>query len=416
MTLPSLHRRRWLQRTSAAALLSSAFLPHVSRARELDPSQPIVVGQIADMSPNQQDVSRDFLIGSRTAWQVFNAQGGLRGQPVQHLVIEVNAPTTSTTSTTTAATATSAAARGGASSGAPVAVSATTTVQAAWRQLRESPQCVVLSGCVGDNAAQALVALQSTPVDTPPIALVAPWLHSPPMNSETVFDIFPGYQEQIAHALKNLSLMGVKELGVVYASVSMRLRAQEDIAVAARALGLRLHHLPLPGSTGAAAEQLTSPAQAIILFVGGTPELHSFMRNLQLQPGRQCYIVALSDVNLQVLSQLGTTARNASVIATQAVPLVSSTLPIVRAYREALARLYDEAPTPQGLAGFVAARYTMQVLQNMTGPLHRATVLAAFDRRQAMNLGGFALAFQNRRRSHAFITQSMLTNDGRIVG
>jgi hypothetical protein len=126
--------------------------------------------------------------------------------------------------------------------------------------------------------------------------------------------------------------------------------------------------------------------------------------------------VALSDVNLQVLSQLGTTARNASVIATQAVPLVSSTLPIVRAYREALARLYDEAPTPQGLAGFVAARYTMQVLQNMTGPLHRATVLAAFDRRQAMNLGGFALAFQNRRRSHAFITQSILTNDGRIVG
>jgi hypothetical protein len=113
---------------------------------------------------------------------------------------------------------------------------------------------------------------------------------------------------------------------------------------------------------------------------------------------------------------MGAAKRNVSVIATQSVPLVTASLPIVRSYRDAMARLYDEPPSPQGLAGFIAARYTAEVLQNVSGPLTRASALAAFRRRQDLNLGGFALAFDGRKRTHAYVTQSMLTADGRIVG
>ena len=42
--------------------------------------------------------------------------------------------------------------------------------------------------------------------------------------------------------------------------------------------------------------------------------------------------------------------------------------------------------------------------------------LAAFRRRQDLNLGGFTVAFDGRKRTHAYVTQSMLTADGRIVG
>jgi len=98
------------------------------------------------------------------------------------------------------------------------------------------------------------------------------------------------------------------------------------------------------------------------MFIGGTPELHAFARRLPVQPGTHRYIVALADVNLQVLAQLGGTPRHSSVIATQAVPLLTSTLGVVRAYRQALARYYDEPPSPQGLAGFVSARYAAAVL------------------------------------------------------
>ena len=64
----------------------------------------------------------------------------------------------------------------------------------------------------------------------------------------------------------------------------------------------------------------------------------------------------------------------------------------------------------------VPARYTAEVLQSVNGPLTRASVLAAFRRRQDLNLRGFALAFDGRKRTHAYVTQSMLTADGRIVG
>ena len=338
------------------------------------------------MSPSQQDVSRDFLIGSRAAWQDLNARGGLQGRPVQHLAMEVQGSGPS--------------------------------LHNALRSVLASPACIALSGCVCDNAASAIAALQEQTQPSQPLAHVAPWLHSqePATSNDLVFGIFPDYEVQIAHALKTQAAMGVQELGVVYATAAVRQQSQTRVRQAAQTLQLRMQDLPLPGSSAQADQQLASPAQLIVLFVGGTPELHGFMRRLKLQPGRQCYIVALADVNLQVLAQMGAAKRNVSVIATQSVPLVTASLPIVRSYREAMARLYDEPPSPQGLAGFIAARYTAEVLQSVNGPLTRASALAAFRRRQDLNLGGFALAFDGRKRTHAYVTQSMLTADGRIVG
>ncbi len=382
MPLPTVHRRRWLQFCAAASLAPGAR----AFAQPASAERPVAIAQIADMSGSQQDVSRDFLVGSRAAWQDLNAKGGIKGRPVQHLTFEVN----------------------GTGPG----------LQTAWQSVLANTACVALSGSVGDGASAALAALQEAAAPAQPIAQVAPWLHSQDAatTGDTLFEIFPDYQAQIAHALKTLAVMGVQELGVVFASAAVRQQSQARVQQAAQALGLRTQHLPLPGAAGASAASLATPAQAIVLFVGGTPELHDFVRKLVLQPGRQCYVVALADVNLQVLAQMGGAVRNVSVIATQAVPMVTAGTPIVRAYREALARLYDEPPSPQGLAGFIAARYTAEVLQGISGPLTRASVLAAFRRRQDMNLGGFSVAFQGRKRANAYVTQSMLTSDGRIVG
>jgi hypothetical protein len=109
-------------------------------------------------------------------------------------------------------------------------------------------------------------------------------------------------------------------------------------------------------------------------------------------------------------------ARNTPVIATQAVPMVDASLPVARAYRETLSHLFDEPPTPLSLAGFIAARYTYEVLSEVDGPLTRQTALSAFQRRANMNVGGYRVSFNPQRRSVSFVTQSMLTVDGRVVG
>jgi hypothetical protein len=103
-------------------------------------------------------------------------------------------------------------------------------------------------------------------------------------------------------------------------------------------------------------------------------------------------------------------------IATQVVPMVNSNLPIVRAYRSALGRLFDEPPTPHSLAGYLSARYTFEVLQGIDGSLTRSAALQAFTRRSPVDLGGFRIAPDAKGQGTAFVTQSMVAADGRLVG
>ena len=385
----ALNRRQWFAWSAAAsaAMAGDAMaqpLLSTSPPRNTDGERPLVVAQIVDLSLSQQDVSRDFLVGSRSAWQDLNARGGVRGRTVQHITLETN--------------------------GTPA------SLKTAWQAAHKQSGCVALSGCVGNTAAAALVTMQSS-ADTPSaMALIAPWLHNAVSDTEaeTVFEVFPDHQTQIAHAIKTHASLGVKQIGVVFASAQVQQQSRSYVLQVAQSLGLEAQFLPHSSPPTPAAGPPTTPT--IILFVGGTPELHAFVSKLVAPPGRQCFVVALADVNLQVLAQMGGTPKGISIIATQAVPLISSSLPVVRAYRDALGRFFDESPSPQGLAGFIAARYTAEVLGGITGPITRATVLAALQRRADVNMGGYVVAYRGKKRTNAYVTQSMLTQDGRIIG
>ncbi|MDF1483811.1 ABC transporter substrate-binding protein [Ramlibacter sp. H39-3-26] len=388
LPVPHLRRRHWLQwgaGTAAAALLPAAAQSPQSGAAAAPPT----IIQIADLSRAQQDVSRDFLVGSRTAWQELNARGGLRGRPVRHQVIEID--------------------------GTPA------SLRNAWQAANEDATCVALCGCVGNSVAQGLLELQR---DKPPgeraatLAQVAPWLqYSAADVGDTTFPIFAGRQAQIAYAIRTLSVVGVSELGVIYADAQTQADARAEIAQATASLGLKTQEF-VPAAGGSLAtlgRDLPSTAPAMLLFVGGTPEMIELIRGLRAQ-NLWRYLVALADVNLQVLAQSGIAARGVSVIATQAVPMLTAGVPVVRRYRAALALLFDEPPSTLGLAGYIAARYAAQVLAGLDAAPTRATALAAFQRRATMDLGGFVIDYAGGQRSATGVTQGMLATDGRIVG
>ncbi|WP_048438748.1 ABC transporter substrate-binding protein [Caenimonas sp. SL110] len=341
----------------------------------------LVVVQVSDTSAGQQDVSKDFVIGSRAAWQDINARGGVRGRQVAHQSIEVDGTAAS--------------------------------MKAAVASIKENAACVVLSGTAGDIAAGQLTAALRQ--DQVAIAHAAPWLqNSSGEIDERTFPIFAARQQQMAHALKSLSVMSVQEVGVIYATSVEYAAYQEDFSRTAADLKLRLQTYRANGDLAQLGRKLTQTTPAILLFVGGTPELVQFTQGLETQ-SRQRYVVALADVNLQTMVQMGA-ARHTPVIATQAVPMVNATLPVVRQYREVLGRLFDEPPTPLSLAGFIAARYTYEVLNDIEGAMTRQNVLAAFQRRANVDIGGYRVSFDPRRRSGTFVTQSMLTMDGRVIG
>lgn len=380
MTMPQLPRlsRRTLLRGSALAAVAGSAIGQPTRKSA---AAPVTVVQILDTSMAQQDVAKDFLLGSRAAWQDINAQGGLRGRPVRHETLEIDGSAKAVRQAVQAAVA--------------------------------DPSCVALSGTAGDPvAAQVAQLLTTAPAG---LAHLAPWLQnsSAPLGDST-FPVFAGRAEQVAHALKSLALVGVQDVGVVYASAAEQGRHQDDIARIAAGMDLRLRAYPGTGDLSALGQRLGPQSPALLLFIGGTPELVQFTQGLDRQQ-RQRFVIALSDVNLQAVQQMGG-ARSTPVIATQTVPMVTSALPVVRHYREVMARLFDEPPVPLSLAGFVAARATFAVLQGIDGPLTRSAVLAACQRQQPVDLGGLRVGFDARRRAGGYVTQTMLTAGGRVVG
>ena len=374
------NRRLVLQRAAIAA--SALAMPLRAQNRKQPQSLGrIVVAQPVDFSQAQQDVSKDFLIGSQAAWQDINARGGLKGRPVQHETLETD----------------------GTAAGLLTAVDT----------IKNNPACVVLSGTAGDRLAnQLLTTLRS---ENLLIAHAAPWLQNSGAQIDgQTFPIFAARQEQIAHALKTLSVMGLKELGAVYASAAEKIASQGELERIAASMQLKLVSFEGVGELRLLGQKMNAATPAVLLFLGGTPELADFTQGLEKQM-RQRYIVALADVNLQTLMEMGA-ARNTAVIATQPVPMVNTSLPIVRNYRATLARLFDEPPAPLSLAGFIAARYTYEVLDDIEGPPTRQNVLAAFQRRASHDLGGFRVHFDNQGRAGHYVTQSMMTIAGKLVG
>ncbi|MEO6015918.1 MAG: ABC transporter substrate-binding protein [Polaromonas sp.] len=373
-------RRQLLQRTGA--LGASAVMPAWAQpGKPAGGARSIVIAQVVDFSQAQQDVSKDFLIGSRAAWQDINQKGGLRGRRVEHLTLETD--------------------------GTPASLAA------AMEPVRTNAACVALSGSVGDLMAASTVALVRK--EGLNIAHAAPWLQNSSLEvDENTFPIFAARQEQIAHALKTLSVMGLKELGAVYGTARDQSAYHVEVERIATSMQLKLQSFHSAGQLRALGQRLTPQTPAVLLFVGGTPELAEFTQGLEKQ-SRQRYVVALADVNLQIMQQMGA-AKNTPVIATQPVPMVTASLPIVRSYRETLSRLFDEPPTSLSLAGFIAARYTFEVLNDVDGPITRQSALAAFQRRGTMDVGGFRVSFNPQRRSGTYVTQSMMTVDGRVIG
>lgn len=378
-TRSAITRRHWLCRTSLVA--ATVAIPCIAQTSRSSMQKNPVIAQVIDVSQAQQDVSRDFLIGSRAAWQDVNLRGGIRGKQVQHMTLETDGTASST--------------------------------KAALLAIKNNPSCVVMSGSAGDSLATQLV-LEARQMRLG-MAHVAPWLQNSSLElDDNTFPIFAARQEQISHALKTLSVMGLNELGAIYGTARDQSLYQTEVERIAASMQLKLQAFAASGELRLLGQKMTSRTPAVLLFVGGTPELAEFTQGLEKQ-SRQRYIVALADVNLQTMLQMGT-ARNTPVIATQPVPVVNSSIPIARNYRETLARLFDEPPTSLSLAGFIAARYTYEVLNEVQGPLIRQSALAAFQKRSTLSMGGFRISYNPQGRSSTYVTQTMMTLDGRLVG
>lgn len=377
-------RRRWLAAALGAGI-GSVLAPHdasaaAANARGADLSN-LRVTQLLDTSADQQELARDYSSGIRLAFAELK-QAGWRAPQLVSVNVDGNAG----------------------------------ALGDALKQTQADPTQLALLGAVGGRlAAQSVLAAREMSLD---IAHVAPWLADSRFDGErAVFPIFASRDAQIRHALGALATAGVAELGLVFPSAREEQAVDADIAATITRLRLRTRRLSVPAGRDIAAYAAALPRDtpAFLLFVGGSIELAQFTQGLAKQSLAR-YIVCLSDVDISTLMQLGP-GKSSSLIFAQVVPNPqANSVPVVRSYRSALKTLFDEAPSPMSLAGYLAGRYAVQVLCAVEGAPSRAAVLAEFQRRRLLDLDGYRIDFAKGGRGSSFVSQTLLGSDGRLIG
>jgi ABC-type branched-subunit amino acid transport system substrate-binding protein len=292
------------------------------------------------------------------------------------------------------------------------------SLEAAVQRLRDDPSIALLVGTAGERlAVDSATALRRGGID---IAQVGPWAAGPQIEQDAaVVPLFASREHQLRRALQDLGSMGVVDVGVIYASAREQRVLGQGVDQLAQRMKLRTRSYVAPA--GADFEtwgrKVVVDSPVVLLFIGGSPELARLTQGVAAA-GRQRYLVSLSDVDQTTLMQLNP-ARNVPLILTQVVPNPqTSSQPAVRSYRSLLKELYEEAPSHLSLAGYLAGRYAGQVVGRFdAGPPSRAELLQAFQRRPAADLGGFQIGFgADTRRGSSFVSQTLLTADGRLLG
>jgi hypothetical protein len=292
----------------------------------------------------------------------------------------------------------------------------TTAARAALQAIKDDATQVAILGTAGEGL--ALASLQESAQIKLDIAHVAPWLADPQMDADPrLFALFASREEQIRYVLKTLSVVGVNELGLVYPSQQHADIMQAGMAAIATRLQLKTRSLVIPKGQDITAYAARLPASApfFLMFMGGSIELALFTQGLG-QRKMQRYVLCLSDVDTNSFMQLNP-GKTVPVIFTDVVPNPhTSKLPVVRAYRSALERLFAEDPSPVSLAGYLAGRYAAAVLVAAGPGATRARVLSEFQRRRPLELDGWHLAYSPQGRASSFVSQTLLNTSGNFIG
>lgn len=350
-------------------------------AMAVAPSPGPRVTQLLDMSPDQQELSRDYATGIRLAFAELRKAN-------------LPAPQLYTVET----------------DGTPLAA------RNAVQLVKNDPAQVALLGSVGEGL--ALATLSEASQARLDIAHVAPWLADSQFDGDArLFSLFASREDQIRYVLKNLANLGVSELGMVYPNPAHAEALRAGTEAIGERLKIKVRSLVIPVGQDPAvfASKVRADAPFFLVFMGEGIELAQFTRGLSGR-GVQRYVVCLADVDSNTFMQLNP-GKSVPIIFTQIVPNPhSSKVAVVRAYRDALARLFDEPPSPISLAGYLAGRYAAQVIAGAGPNPTRSKVLSEFQRRKPIELDGWRVEYMNGSRASSFVSQTLLNTQGAFIG
>lgn len=373
------------RRNFALGLGSALALPSVhARADDL------VVGQVAPLSGVLASTGAQMVIGGRIVFEHVNAQGGIHGRPIRHVVVDDGYKVEDTVRLT--------------------------------RELLARPEVLALYGFAGTANIGKLLA--DGVLEQGGAALVAPYTGGENLRhpfNPWIFHVRAGYADETEHMVQQATTLGLRRIAVMYQDDGFGQAGLEGVR---QALGRR--NLALSAAAGyerntdkvdeAARKIKDSDAQAVIMISVNKPTAAFVKRYRELGGGGQLYNISVVDP-AEIVKLAG--LRNAHGLGiSQVVPYpYTPRLAVIREYQELLKR---HAPGEQvnytSFEEFLGAKVLVEGLRRAGPNPTRGRIVEALESMSRFDLGGMVVGYSTQNRvGSRFVEVTVIGSSGKLL-
>jgi ABC-type branched-subunit amino acid transport system substrate-binding protein len=370
------------RRTSLIGIAGTASLGSMGVAAGA--AAPVRVGQSLPLTGPLSTVVKPIVEGQRALLDEVNAEGGVRGAPVELITLDDETQPQKTADNT--------------------------------RRLIENDQVVALFGyAFVPGLLRALPFMNERRVPLIGIYNGADAVRSP--SNQYLYTTTASLSDEVTAMVRTLSTLSSRRLALVYQNNELGRFMLPIVQALVQKHGAELVcTVPAEpdGSNGAAAAQTVAAQRphAILLLAAGAALL-SFMKSLPADARVPIYALSLAGSSA-VIDQMGPAARGMAF--TQVVPHPERpTLPITRRFLALMAKA-RLAPTYDRMWGFLNTSILVEVLRRAGANPTPAILTATLDHMGDVDLGGYRLVYNaNRHHGSTFVDITMVDRDGKFI-
>ena len=359
-------------------------------AASLAAAQDIVIGQVAPLSGVLGDTGKEMVLGAKVYFAHVNAQGGIHGRNIAHVVKDDGYKTEETVRLT--------------------------------KELIEKERPVALFGYAGTGNIGELLTQQI--LANANIALVAPYTGGEPLRqpfNANIFHIRAGYGDETAAMVEQLVGSGMTRIGVFYqddpfgkaglAGVETAL-SKHNLKVTAR----ETYEKNTDSVDKAVAVIGKADPQAVIMIAVNKPSA-AFIKKYRAS-GRAALLFSISVVNGKELVRLAGAEAVRGTGISQVMPYpFHPVLPVVKEYQRLMKKYAPDADLSYtSFEEFIGAKVLVEGLRRAGPNLTRESVMKALESLRSYDAGGFTVSFApDKRIGSRFVDITMVSKDGTPV-
>ena len=351
----------------------------------------IVVGQVAPLSGVLASTGRDMVLGARIYFEHINANGGIHGNRINHVVLDDGYKVDETVRLTQA--------------------------------LLDRHQAVALIGFAG--TANVGEVLKQGILEKGRIALVAPYTGGEALRkaeNRNIFHIRAGYADEAEHMVDHLVTVGVRKIAVFHQNDGFGEAGRKGVEEALAKRDLKLAAVATyernTDDVKAAIETIRKADVGAVIMVSVNQSTAAFTKGYR-EAGGAAQLLNISVVDAGQLVKLSSPSAMHGLGISQVMPFpYSDTLPITREFKRLFAKHGgpDATISYTNFEEFIGAKVLVEALRRAGTNPSSEKVLRALETISNYDVGGFTVSFSaSNRVGSRYVEVTVIGRNGTLL-